>query len=96
MSEQAAAGKIVEKQAEQQGGVLTKLIIFALSLGILPISSYFVSRDFLWNGNTIFAAITAIVAANIILVAYIVESLREEARLKTEKGKQPSESKKDR
>lgn len=27
-----------------------KLIIFALSLGIVPISSYFLSRDYLWNG----------------------------------------------
>ncbi|KAM5534307.1 hypothetical protein V8D89_012035 [Ganoderma adspersum] len=97
MSEQVTAGKIVERQAEQQGSVLMKLIIFALSLGIVPISSYFLSRDYLWNGNTITAAITAIVAANLVLVAYIVESLREEARLKTkEKGKQPAESKKDR
>ncbi|KAI1796282.1 hypothetical protein LXA43DRAFT_1178269 [Ganoderma leucocontextum] len=96
MSEQVAAGKVVEQQAEQQGGVLVKLIIFALSLGILPISSYFLSRDYLWDGNTIFAAITAIVAANVVLVAYIVESLREEARHKSkEKGKQPAESKKD-
>ncbi|TBU38061.1 hypothetical protein BD309DRAFT_972693 [Dichomitus squalens] len=97
MSEQVAAAKIVERQAEQQGGVLGKLLIFALSLGIVPISSYFLSRDYLWDGNTIFAAITAVVAANVVLVAYIIESLREESRMKTkEKGKQPAESKKDR
>ena len=97
-------------------GVLAKLLIFALSLGVVPISSYFLSRDYLWDGtsvpppprtlhssflstagNTIYAAITAIVAANVVLVAYIIESLREEARLKTkEKGKQPAQSKKDR
>ena len=27
-----------------------KLIIFALSLGIVPISSYFWSRDYVWDG----------------------------------------------
>ncbi|KAI0774377.1 hypothetical protein C8Q74DRAFT_1368858 [Fomes fomentarius] len=97
MSEQAAPGKIVAQQAEQQSGVLGKLITFALALGILPISSYFLSRDHLWNGNTIYAAITAIVSANVVLVAYIIEAVREESRSAArEKPKQPTESKKDR
>ena len=34
-------------------GVLAKLLIFALSLGIVPISSYFLSRDYLWDGTSI-------------------------------------------
>ena len=34
-------------------GILTKLIIFALSLGLVPISSYFVSRDYLWEGTSV-------------------------------------------
>ncbi|KAI0638290.1 hypothetical protein C8Q77DRAFT_1153954 [Trametes polyzona] len=95
MSEQAAVGKLTAQTAEQSGGVLAKLIIFALSLGILPLSSYFLSRDYLWDGNTIYAAITAIVAANLILVLYIFEAMREEARLRA-REKQQGESKKDR
>ncbi|KAH9846932.1 hypothetical protein C2E23DRAFT_850562 [Lenzites betulinus] len=94
MSEQAAVGKLVA-QADQSGGVLAKLIIFALSLGIVPLSSYFLSRDYLWDGNTIYAAITAIVAANGVLVLYIVEAMREESRLRT-REKQESESRKNR
>ncbi|KAI0832531.1 hypothetical protein BC628DRAFT_1414821 [Trametes gibbosa] len=94
MSEQAAAGKLVA-QGDQSGGVLVKLIIFALSLGIVPLSSYFLSRDYLWDGNTIYAAITAIVAANTVLVLYIVEAMREESRLRT-REKQEAESKKNR
>ncbi|KAI0750910.1 hypothetical protein C8Q80DRAFT_1352011 [Daedaleopsis nitida] len=97
MSGQAAPGKIIAQQAEQQGGILAKLIIFALALGIVPISSYFLSRDYLWAGNTMYAAITAIVSANVVLVAYIIESVREESRLKTRgKQQQTTESKKDR
>ncbi|RPD67056.1 hypothetical protein L226DRAFT_565811 [Lentinus tigrinus ALCF2SS1-7] len=97
MSGQAAPGKLIAQQAEQQGGVLAKLVIFALALGFVPISSYFLSRDYLWAGNTIYAAITAIISANLVLVAYIIESVREESRLRArEKQQQPAESKKDR
>ena len=31
-------------------GILTKLITFALALGLVPITSYFASRDYLWEG----------------------------------------------
>lgn len=32
-------------------GVLFKLIIFSLSLGIVPLSSYFLSLKYIWNGK---------------------------------------------
>lgn len=76
--------------------VLVKLVIFSLALGIAPLSSYFASEKYLWNGrshssgdftfwhlhagNSTYAAVTAIVAANIVLVAYIVMSVMEENR----------------
>ena len=44
-------------------------------------------------GNTVFAAITAIVAANLVLVAYIIESVREESRAAA-RERQQAESKK--
>lgn len=47
-------------------------------------------------GNTMYAAITAIVSANVVLVAYIIESVREESRLKAkDRQQQNTESKKD-
>ncbi|KAI0650639.1 hypothetical protein C8Q79DRAFT_1006881 [Trametes meyenii] len=95
MSEQTAPAKLTA-QAEESGSVLAKLIIFALTLGIAPISSYFLSRDYLWEGNTIYAAITAIVAANVVLVAYIIEATREESRMRAREKAQKGESKKDR
>jgi len=81
-------------QPFDQGGVLLKLVAFSLSLGIVPIASYFASEKYIWNGNSTFAAMTAIVAANIVLVAYIITSLRDD-QAEREAGK-PVESRKDR
>ncbi|OBZ76914.1 Vacuolar ATPase assembly integral membrane protein vma-21 [Grifola frondosa] len=80
MSEQIAASRLTA-QVEHEGGVLIKLILFSLTLAIAPLSSYFLSRDYVWNGNSTYAAITAIVAANAVLVAYIATSLMEESKL---------------
>ena len=92
-------------------GVLLKLIIFSLSLGIVPIASYFASEKYIWNGapsqiiqslrltlcipgNSTFAAITAVVCANVVLVAYIITSLREDQT--EQETRKLSESRKDR
>ncbi|KAH9938561.1 uncharacterized protein B0H18DRAFT_967781 [Fomitopsis serialis] len=77
MSGQVAAANVAG-QAARQSGILVKLLIFAAALATAPISSYFLSKDYLWDGNTVLAAITAIVAANVVLVSYIVMSIREE------------------
>ncbi|KAL0582035.1 vacuolar ATPase assembly integral membrane protein vma21 [Marasmius crinis-equi] len=76
MSEQVAAANVVADAAA--GGTLIKLIIFSISLGVAPLGSYYASLKYLWNGNTIYAAITAVVAANIVLITYIVLSLLED------------------
>jgi len=95
-------------------GVLFKLIIFSLSLGIVPLSSYFLSLKYIWNGehlfissnlfvqfshnraeNATFAAITAVVSANIVLVAYIITSVLEDKQVSSKTLKEKSEGKKD-
>jgi len=65
-----------------------------LSLGIVPITSYFVSEKYIWNGNSTFAAITAVLSAHVVLVAYIISSLREDQA--EQETKKLSESRKDR
>ncbi|OAX38367.1 hypothetical protein K503DRAFT_800510 [Rhizopogon vinicolor AM-OR11-026] len=55
-----------------------KLLFFAATLAFLPISSYFFTEKYIWSGNSIYAAITAICAANLVLVAYIILSLMED------------------
>jgi hypothetical protein len=96
MSNQAAVGKVASQTAQK--GVLVKLIIFSLSLAIVPITSYFVTEKYVWNGNSNYAAITAIFAANAVLVAYIITSLlddRESMQSVERKKLQFAESRKD-
>ena len=91
-------------------GVLVKLLSFSVSLGAVPLISYYVSLTYFYKGmislfsypfhlrnqigNNTLAAIAAVVAANLILITYIITSLLEdrEDRLK----KDESESKKTR
>ncbi|KAJ6509931.1 hypothetical protein C8R47DRAFT_1095964 [Mycena vitilis] len=89
MSAQVAAGKL--KDDAVSSTQLAKLAFFSLSLGILPITSYFGSLKYLWNGNATYAALTAVVSANIVLVAYIITSVLDDKR---ETPKPPRESKK--
>ncbi|KAF8974192.1 hypothetical protein BDZ97DRAFT_1911403 [Flammula alnicola] len=96
MSEQVAMSK-VNADTAAAGGVLFKLIIFSISLGVVPLASYFLSLNYLWDQNSTFAAITAVVAANIVLVAYIVVSVLEDRQQNKPRPaeKEPPETKKD-
>ncbi|EPT02748.1 hypothetical protein FOMPIDRAFT_1047484 [Fomitopsis schrenkii] len=93
MSEQAAAANITGQTA-QQSGILIKLLFFAAALAVAPVSAYFFTKDYIWNGNAVLAAITAVVSANIVLVAFVVLSIREERAALSQPAQQ--ESKKDR
>jgi len=94
MSAQGVSAQTSGQAIEDGKGVLLKLVIFSLSLGIIPITSYFASEKYIWNGDSTFAAITAVVAANVVLVAYIVSSLREDRA--EQEARKLSESRKDR
>ncbi|KAF9236258.1 hypothetical protein BU15DRAFT_28361, partial [Melanogaster broomeanus] len=80
---------------------IIKLLFFAATLAILPLSSYFFSLKHIWSarsaGNSNYAAITALCAANLVLVAYIIMSVMEDRQsLKEIEEKKLSDSKKDR
>lgn len=130
MSDQVAAGKVTSQAAQKSvyvvcliitfsdkywhRGVLMKLIIFSFCLAVVPITSYFVTEKYVWNGmsgrcmlcswllsspvgNSNYAAITAIFAANAVLFAYIITSLWEDRtsmQMAEQKKLQPSESRK--
>ncbi|KAL4075953.1 hypothetical protein J3A83DRAFT_4224050 [Scleroderma citrinum] len=95
MSEQVTVATMTEQAAAR--AALIKLLLFAGSLAFLPITSYFVSWKYIWTGNSIYAAVTAICVANVVLVAYIVVSVLEDKQsLKQVEEKRLSESKKDR
>ncbi|KXN83732.1 Vacuolar ATPase assembly integral membrane protein VMA21 [Leucoagaricus sp. SymC.cos] len=78
MSEQAAASRIQTNAASK--GVLAKLLLFSVSLGAVPLASYYASLKYFYQGNPTIAAITAVVAANVVLVAYIITSLLEDRK----------------
>ncbi|KAL0949709.1 hypothetical protein HGRIS_009746 [Hohenbuehelia grisea] len=76
MSEQTAIAKLNQQIVAR--GVLIKLVIFTLALAIAPLGSYFGSLKYLWDGNSTYAAITAVMSANVVLVVYIIMSLLED------------------
>ncbi|KAF5320874.1 hypothetical protein D9619_000519 [Psilocybe cf. subviscida] len=96
MSSQAAMSNLNAEASSR--AALFKLLAFSVMLGVLPIGSYFASRNYLWEGNDTYAAITAIVAAQFVLVSYIIVAVVEDRQqgkpLQGEK-KKPAESKKD-
>jgi len=91
-------------------GVLVKLLSFSVSLGAVPLISYYVSLTYFYKGmislfsysfhlrnqigNNTLAAIAAVVAANLILITYIITSLLEDREDRLVKDE--SESKKTR
>ncbi|TFY83829.1 hypothetical protein EWM64_g196 [Hericium alpestre] len=98
MSAQASVSRrIAEHNVES--GVLIKLVVFSISLGVVPLGSYFFTEKYVWNGNSTYAAITAIISANIVLVSYIILSLledREERKIITGEIEKDKETRKER
>ncbi|KDE07058.1 hypothetical protein MVLG_02634 [Microbotryum lychnidis-dioicae p1A1 Lamole] len=59
-------------------GVLIKMGLFTLAMVILPIGSYYVSRDYYFGTNLAGAGMTAATVANLILGAFVVMAIRED------------------
>ncbi|KAK2466125.1 hypothetical protein APHAL10511_001767 [Amanita phalloides] len=92
MSDKSASADLTAQAAN--GGVLIKLFIFTLSLGMVPVVTYFASLKYIWHGDSTYAAITAVAAANIVLVLYIISSIIEDK--KTLQAQTTSETRKQR
>ncbi|KIR25984.1 hypothetical protein I309_05199 [Cryptococcus deuterogattii LA55] len=84
MSNRVSTGKMaMAPQESVQPAVLYKLILFVLLMAVVPIATYFGTLNYLWQGSTTWAAISAIAAANLILVGYVVVAFREDAASRT-------------
>ncbi|KAF9514781.1 hypothetical protein BS47DRAFT_1328708 [Hydnum rufescens UP504] len=96
MSEKVAAANLVNKG--EQGSALAKLLAFSIALAVVPISTYFISLWYIFNGNGIFAAISAVTSANLVLVLYIILSVLEDQgnQPRSEPAKTSIESRKSR
>ncbi|KAF2858795.1 hypothetical protein K470DRAFT_200019, partial [Piedraia hortae CBS 480.64] len=68
--------------------VIYKLLGFSLAMVTLPIASYFLTVNSLFQaGNSTWAGALAAVMANVVLVAYIVVAFRENAAEAIEKSR---------
>ncbi len=61
------------------GSTVLKLIVFSILMFTLPLYTYFGTVDRVFGGETMYAAISAAVAANVVLVAYVIMAFMEDA-----------------
>ncbi|BFZ55892.1 vacuolar ATPase assembly integral membrane protein vma21 [Savitreella phatthalungensis] len=72
---------MAEKSSSQgvPPAVLSKLLLFSLAMLVLPLSAYYLSLEYLFQGyKTTHAAITAAVVANLVLVGYVIAAFLED------------------
>lgn len=72
---------------------MLKLLFFSGAMLVLPLSAYYLSLEYLFQGyKTNYAAITAAITANLVVVAYVIVAFLEDDSQtidsKTEKKKQ--------
>ncbi|KAM0242602.1 hypothetical protein ACHAPO_001024 [Fusarium lateritium] len=58
--------------------VIYKLLAFTFAMVFLPIGSYFLTVNTVFNGNSSFAGGLAAVLANVVLIGYIVVAMKED------------------
>lgn len=58
--------------------IVFKLLTFTFLMVTLPITSYFVSRDYIYSGNSTWAGATAAIMANVVLFGYIIVAVLED------------------
>ncbi|KAK4333705.1 Vacuolar ATPase assembly integral membrane protein VMA21 [Rhodotorula toruloides] len=67
------------ERVEVYRSVVTKLAIFTLAMVLLPIGTYYLTRDFLFGPqNLTYPAIAAVTVANLILVGFVYVAFRED------------------
>lgn len=58
--------------------VIMKLLGFTLAMVVVPIGSYFMTLNTLFNGNSTYSGATAAFMANVVLVGYIIVAMKED------------------
>ncbi|KAH6853690.1 VMA21-like domain-containing protein [Chaetomium sp. MPI-CAGE-AT-0009] len=74
--------------------VIMKLLAFTLGMIVIPIGSYFVTVDTVFNGNSTYAGALAAIMANVVLIGYIFVAMAEDQG--EQEGGGPGDGKKDR
>ncbi|KAL4729820.1 vacuolar ATPase assembly integral membrane protein vma21 [Fusarium chlamydosporum] len=58
--------------------VIYKLLAFTFAMIVVPIGSYFLTVNTVFNGNSSFAGGLAAVLANVVLIGYIIVAMKED------------------
>ncbi|TPX71712.1 hypothetical protein SpCBS45565_g00779 [Spizellomyces sp. 'palustris'] len=58
--------------------VIAKLLIFSFLLFFLPIATYFYTLRTIFNGNSNYSAMAAVIVANLVVFAYVVVAFLED------------------
>ncbi|KAI5867042.1 VMA21-like domain-containing protein [Durotheca rogersii] len=58
--------------------VIMKLLIFTIGMVVIPIGSYFLTVNNLFNGNSTYAGGLAAIMANVVLVGYVIVAMNED------------------
>ncbi|KAH8552443.1 vacuolar ATPase assembly integral membrane protein VMA21 [Umbelopsis sp. PMI_123] len=64
--------------AHVENSVMIKLALFTAAMFSLPILTYYQTIDRVFDGNATYAAGSAAVVANVVLVAYIIAAMLED------------------
>ena len=67
--------------------VIIKLLFFTFLMVVGPIGLYFLTVKTIFKGNSTYAGATAAVAANVVLIGYIIVAVREDQGDEAEKEK---------
>ncbi|GAB1310358.1 vacuolar ATPase assembly integral membrane protein vma21 [Madurella fahalii] len=78
--------------------VIMKLLAFTFAMIVVPIGSYFLTVDALFNGNSTYAGALAAIMANVVLIGYIFVAMAEDQSDQHQQGggAASTEGKKDR
>ncbi|KAK1769998.1 vacuolar ATPase assembly integral membrane protein vma-21 [Phialemonium atrogriseum] len=67
--------------------VIVKLLAFTFAMIVVPIGSYFVTVDTIFQGNSTYAGALAAIMANVVLIAYVVVAMKEDQSEQQEEEK---------
>lgn len=72
--------------------VIYKLLFFTFAMIVAPISSYFLTVNAVYSGNSTYAGATAAVVANVVLIGYVIVAFQEDQADRAEADKDAKKS----
>ncbi|KAF1351158.1 hypothetical protein BDV97DRAFT_164563 [Delphinella strobiligena] len=72
--------------------VIYKLLFFTFAMIVAPISSYFLTLNAVYSGNSTYAGATAAIVANVVLIGYVIVAFQEDQADRAEAEKDAKKS----